>query len=167
MESQRKKKIIALSGVRRLPGWRAGLDSLLPRGAWERGKLPKEKTHPRSSLCAAGGCGATGGPRCQPWQRGPGTHPLVVQGFIGPRKARCHVATHFKAGNEGQTDQDRQRQRNTVAQAASQSAAPSRHTPALPADIGRNGPLSLVSLKTTLAARLFPGVGSSLCQSSF
>jgi hypothetical protein len=109
--------------VRRLPGWRAGLDSSYPRGAGERGELPKEKAHPRSSRRAAGGYGATGGPRCHGWQRGPGTQPFVVQGLIGPRKARCHVATHFKAGNEVQTDQDRQRQSNALAQADSQSAA--------------------------------------------
>jgi hypothetical protein len=121
-----KSEARAKPGVRRLPGWRVGLDSSLPRGAWQRGTLPKEKAHPRSSRQAAGGCGATGRPRCHGWQRGPTTQPFVVQGLAGPRKARCHVATYFKAGNEGQTDQDRQRQSNTLAQADSVSAARAR-----------------------------------------
>jgi hypothetical protein len=104
------------------------LDSL-PRPHAERGNeesSTRKRRTPRSSRRVAGGCGATGGPRCHGWQRGPGTHLLVVQGLAGPRKARCHVATHFKAGNEGPTDQDRQRQRNALAQADSQSAARAR-----------------------------------------
>jgi hypothetical protein len=101
----------------------------LPRSPALRGNeesSPRKRRTPRSSRRAAGGCCATGEPRCHGWQRGPATHPLVVQGLIGPRKARCHVATHFKAGNEGQTDPDRQRQRNALAQADSQSAAQAR-----------------------------------------
>jgi hypothetical protein len=101
----------------------------IPRSPVLRGNeesSPGKRRTPRSSRRAAGGCGATGGPRCHGWQRGPGTQPLVLQGLAGPRKARCHVATHFKAGNEGPTDQDRQRQSNTVAQAASESAAQAR-----------------------------------------
>jgi hypothetical protein len=46
LSRQAKQSACGLSrGVRRLPGWRAGLDSSFPRGAWQRGKLPKEKAH--------------------------------------------------------------------------------------------------------------------------
>jgi hypothetical protein len=34
-----------LRGMRRLLGWKTGLDSSFPRSAWEGGKLPKEKAH--------------------------------------------------------------------------------------------------------------------------
>jgi hypothetical protein len=120
---------------------------------------PRKRRTPRSSH-RAWGCGATGGPRCHGWQRGPGTQPLVVQGLAGPRKARCHVATHFKTGNEGQTDQDRQRQSNALAQAASQSAARKNGTRSLlPTRSGgtRNLPKEKTHTRSvTPAARLTP-----------
>jgi hypothetical protein len=107
-------------------GYLGGKLDLLPHSPAEhrnKESSPRKRRTPRSSRRAAGGCGAAGGPRCHGWQRGPGTQPLVVQGLAGPGKARCHVATHFKAGTEGPTDQDRQRQSNALAQADSQSAA--------------------------------------------
>jgi hypothetical protein len=125
-------------------GYLGGKRDWIPRSPALRGNeesSPRKRRTRRSSRQAAGGCGATGGPRCHGWQRGPGTQPLVVQGFIGPRKARGHVATHFKAGNEGQTDQDRQRQSNALAQADSQSTARARmgRAPSLPRSAGERG----------------------------
>jgi hypothetical protein len=125
-------------------GYLGGKLDWIPRCHARRGNeesSSRKRRTPRSSCRAAGGCGATGGPRCHGWQRGPATQPLVVQGLIGPRKARCHVATHFKAGNEGQTDQDRQRQSNALAQAASQSAARARRgrAPSFPRSAGERG----------------------------
>jgi hypothetical protein len=89
-------------------GYLGGELDWIPRSPALRGNeesSPRKRRTARSSHRAAGGCGATGGPRCQPWQRGPGTQPLVVQGLAGPRKARCHALQGWQRGLDrpGQT----------------------------------------------------------------